>query len=345
MAAEDSCDMFSPRDVRYFHFLVNHTATKNLAAGESVGKYGVFVPGFRWTARCWPNFVHGGVTMVKLSLFVTLTANHRNAMAPNKVVVTHIELRDRRGMPARTTMLQPELARGDCVGGTSLYATRDAVDTDCVMDDHFIALCTVAILDWPPVETPLTYIGNDILDMQDLTDVSFKVEGEIIRAHRLILAARSPVFKAELFGEMVESRASCITIQDMRARTFNLMLAYIYKNALPIIAAPDDDGASAILELQHLFVAADRYGLDKLRQICEKSLCARITKETVLLILEFAEEHGTTCLMLKSRCLDFLDVAENFKEVGATDEYLCLMATYPSLKLEVQNRFKRARLV
>ncbi|KAK3133125.1 hypothetical protein QOZ80_6AG0532640 [Eleusine coracana subsp. coracana] len=284
--------MFSPRDVRYFHFLVNHTATKNLAAGESVGKSGVFVPGFRWTARCWPNFVHGGVTVVKLSLLVTRTANHRNAMAPNKVVVTHIELRDRKGML--------ELARGDCVGGTSLYATRDAVDKDCVVDDHFIALCTVAILDWPPVETPLTYVGNDILDMQGLTDVSFKVEGEgeIIRAHRLVLAARSPVFKAELFGEMVESRASCITIQDMRARTFNLMLAYIYKNALPIIAAPDDDGGSAILELQHLFVAADRYGLDRLRQICDKALCARITKETVLLITLSSSPSALISLML-----------------------------------------------
>ena len=38
------------------------------------------------------------------------------------------------------------------------------------------------------------------------TDVTFDVDGNNFVAHRLILAAHSPVFKAELFGSMIESK-------------------------------------------------------------------------------------------------------------------------------------------
>lgn len=97
-----------------------------------------------------------------------------------------------------------------------------------------------------------------------------------------------------------------------------------------------------ILELQHLLVAADRFGVDKLRQACVEVMCAGVTKETVLPFFKLAEQHA--CLSkLKSKCLDFLDVAENFKEVGTTDEYLCLMNNYPSLKVEVRDWFNRSR--
>ncbi|TVU09215.1 hypothetical protein EJB05_42663, partial [Eragrostis curvula] len=340
MAARDSCYTLSPRGVWYFHFLVSHSATKDLAAGESVERNGTFVPGFRWTARCWPHWVagDGGPTRVKLSVVVT-RANDPWASVP-KVVAAHIDLRTRNGTPARTATTEHLAGGGDCIGGAAVLVARYEVEKDCIVDDHFIALCMVTVLDWPPLAIPhLLDVGSDIRGMQDLADVSFQVQGETIRAHRIVLAARSPVFKAELFGEMIESRASCINIEDMSARTFRYMMDYLYTNAVPPALPPGD--ASANLEARNLFVAADRYGLDKLRQTCQEVLCHGITKETVLSTLEFAEERA--CVKLKSRCLDFLDVAENFKEVGATDEYFGLMNAYPSLKMEVRNRFKRAR--
>ncbi|CAD6219649.1 unnamed protein product [Miscanthus lutarioriparius] len=83
------------------------------------------------------------------------------------------------------------------------------VEANCVVEDHFTAICMVAVSKvWPPLPLPtLSRLEHDILMTSDLTDVSFQVDGETFRAHRLVLAARSPVFRTELFGrrQMAES--------------------------------------------------------------------------------------------------------------------------------------------
>jgi speckle-type POZ protein len=53
-------------------------------------------------------------------------------------------------------------------------------------------------------------MGKDLgalLDSTDGTDVSFVVAGETFDAHGAVLAARSPVFKAELLGSMAAEAA------------------------------------------------------------------------------------------------------------------------------------------
>ncbi|TVU09217.1 hypothetical protein EJB05_42665, partial [Eragrostis curvula] len=334
-------DLFYARDARSFHFRVSPSATRNLAAGQSVEKNVMFVSGFRCSTRYWPNWPHNGEHgWMKLSVVVM-----RKAKKAPKLVTAHIDLRTRDGTPARTAIREPVAVSGDCVGGVSLLAKSDEVDRD----DHLVAFCTVAILkDYTPQDLQLANsIGHDLFGMHDLTDVAFRVDGETIRAHRLVLATRSPVFKAELFGQMAESTASTIEIEDMSADTFKSMLFYMYHSVLPAAAAASadetDDDALGIVELQRLFVAADRYGFDPLKQTCEDLLYAGVSSDTVLPILEFTEAHA--CPRLRSRCLDFLDVAENFKEVASTEEYLRLMNAYPSLQVEVRNWFKRPRPV
>lgn len=45
---------------------------------------------------------------------------------------------------------------------------------------------------------------GQLLESKKGTDVNFEVDGEIFAAHKLVLAARSPVFRAQLFGPMKE---------------------------------------------------------------------------------------------------------------------------------------------
>jgi len=91
-------------------------------------------------------------------------------------------------------------------------------------------------------------------------------------------------------------------------------------------AAADMDEAALKMEVQHLYVAADRYGLDTLKEMCEEVLCATVSVSTVLSNLVFAQERTCgKCHKLKSRCLEFLAVEGNFKEVGVTNEYVEIM--------------------
>ena len=54
------------------------------------------------------------------------------------------------------------------------------------------------------------------------SDVSFEVNGEVFAAHKLVLAARSPVFRAQLFGPMKDQNTHCIKVEDMEAPVFKV---------------------------------------------------------------------------------------------------------------------------
>jgi hypothetical protein len=202
-----------------------------------------------------------------------------------------------------------------------------------------------AIMETPAssVEEQLLDLGHDLaimFDNQDLTDVSFDVGEESFSAHRLVLAARSPVFKAELYGPLAEGTMTSITIQDMEACTFKSMLHYMYQGSLPNTGT--NDVSSTMAQCQHLLVAADRYGVEELKKICEDKLSGNgITVDNVVSMLELAEDHS--CSKLKARCFDFLAGGDNFKVVATSGEYISLMQSFPNLLDELRNAIKIVR--
>ncbi|CAN6311045.1 unnamed protein product [Urochloa humidicola] len=157
---------------------------------------------------------------------------------------------------------------------------------------------------------------SSLLQSGEGADVRFEVGGETFMAHRCVLAARSPVFKAELFGSMKEGTSmSTIRIDDMEPEVFGLLLSFIYTDSMVGVDDDyyyyddddgDDDNDVEMLWLwQHLLVAADIYDLQKLKLICEESLCQYIEAATVTSILALAEQHN--CQELKHASLDFCD--------------------------------------
>ena len=83
---------------------------------------------------------------------------------------------------------------------------------------------------------------------------------------------------------------------------------------------------------QHLLVAADRYGLDRLKAMCERRLAGGIGVGTVAATLALAERHGCS-QQLKSRCVEFI-TGESRKTLDAVME-THLMVNSPSLLAEL----------
>jgi speckle-type POZ protein len=52
-----------------------------------------------------------------------------------------------------------------------------------------------------PKPNPGHHFGM-LMESGEGMDVVFKINGEIFQAHKFMLAARSPIFKAQLFGPM-----------------------------------------------------------------------------------------------------------------------------------------------
>nr|CAB3480461.1 unnamed protein product [Digitaria exilis] len=92
------------------------------------------------------------------------------------------------------------------------------------------------------IQVPPSNLSQDLGRMLDAargTDVAFKVKGEVFQAHKSVLAIRSPVFEAELYGPVGEDNRETITIEDMEPAIFRALLQFIYKDSLP---AMDDLG-------------------------------------------------------------------------------------------------------
>lgn len=89
------------------------------------------------------------------------------------------------------------------------------------------------------------------------------------------------------------------------------MLIFIYSDELPDVheLTGSISMCTSTIMIQHLLAAADRYGLDRLRLLCEAKLCEGITADTVATTLALAEQHQ--CVQLKNVCLKFIAVREN----------------------------------
>lgn len=91
------------------------------------------------------------------------------------------------------------------------------------------------------------------------------------------------------------------------------LLHWMYWDALldfEELTGLNSKGASTLMS-QHLLAAADRYGLDRLRLLCEANLCEDVAINTVATTLALAEQHH--CFQLKSVCLKFVALPENLR--------------------------------
>lgn len=177
----------------------------------------------------------------------------------------------------------------------------------------------------PPSDIHRHY--GDLLSSKLGTDVKFIVGSETFTAHRLVLAARSPIFKIKLFRTSTKegTTPNAITINDMDAQVFKAMLSFIYTDTWPEI---DQENEAAIA--QHLLVAAERYGLDRLKLMCEDRLCNGIIyMGSVTTNLVLAENHY--CHSLKKACLELLGSSTTLAEFMETDDFRYLTKSCPGI--------------
>ncbi|KAJ4788142.1 BTB/POZ and MATH domain-containing protein 2 [Rhynchospora pubera] len=176
---------------------------------------------------------------------------------------------------------------------------------------------------------------GELLESGEGADVTFEVDKEAFRAYRNVLAARSPVFKAQLFGSMMESKMDKITIEGMKADVFKIMLQYIYTDMLPSEVEVSSEMA------QHLLAAADRYGLERLKVICEAKLCDSLDVETAATTLVLADQHN--CGQLKGVCIDFVSSCDMLDAVMETDGFKYLMSCSPLLLKDLLDKVHNSR--
>ncbi|CAM0909312.1 unnamed protein product [Alopecurus aequalis] len=208
-------------------------------------------------------------------------------------------------------------------------------------DDTLTLRCTITVLEELPmptisakrkreIELPSTNLHQqfgELLHSGTGSDITFLVSGQSFPSHKLILSVRSPVFMAEFFGEMKEKCSQHVEVKDMDAAVFKAMLNFIYTDTVPELDQRLEEVATMA---QHLLVAADRYGLDRLKLICESKLSRGISVDTAATTLALAEQHN--CSQLKAKCAEFIvSTPAILDAVLVSEGYKHLAASYPSV--------------
>lgn len=219
-------------------------------------------------------------------------------------------------------------ARGLLVNDTIIikYQIELVVSTGGALSRH-----TNPVKQQPQISVPPPSLGADLASLLDTgvgADVTFEVDDEQMPAHKIILQARSPVFKALLTGPMREGHEGVVTIHDVRGPVFRALLHFAYSDTLPI----DLQGSRLEVPMaQHLLAAADRFQLIRLRCICEQRLCETVEVETVATTLALAEQNNAR--ELKRVCLEF--VSKHLQAVMASEGYQYMTTTCPQLQSEL----------
>ncbi|GJN37617.1 hypothetical protein PR202_gb26591 [Eleusine coracana subsp. coracana] len=195
-----------------------------------------------------------------------------------------------------------------------------------------------------PEEIPVLSFGlqkdlRELLRSKAGADVTFVVSGESFAAHKNVLAARSPVFMAEFYGKMKGRTHPGVS----RSRKWMQPCSRPCFSSSTRTRCPNLTRRRKKMA-QRLLVAADRYGLDRLKLIIARRIALSINSDTVATALALAEQHD--CAQLKAKCVEFITggSAANLHSVLATEGFKRLEASNPSVLTELlKTAFKRIK--
>uniref|UniRef100_A0ACD5ZGE5 Uncharacterized protein n=1 Tax=Avena sativa TaxID=4498 RepID=A0ACD5ZGE5_AVESA len=317
------------RSVRLFQIDGFRLVTKTMSREECL-TFRWNVDGYDWEILCYPASDFDRVQLKLMFLSEARTGSVRASLGcllvhPRKLhnfphkeeTVTHVFMRPK-----------------DCSAKVSLVDPSSLPVPASLKDDYLTVQCTITIIKELPeaaktVPVPPSNLHRhlgELLRSRTGSDITFDISGESFAAHKNILAARSPVLIAEFFGNMREARVGRVVIEDMEAAVFKSMLHFIYTDTVPELDRKLEVVATMA---QHLLAASDRYGLDRLKVICEGKLAGRITVGTAATTLALAEQHN--CSHLKAKCVEFIvSTPAILDAVVATEGYKHLEASCPA---------------
>jgi speckle-type POZ protein len=165
---------------------------------------------------------------------------------------------------------------------------------------------------------------EELFDDMSLSDVILNVRGREFPAHKLILSARSKYFAAMFKHPMKEQSTNQIKMEDIDPDVFQALLRFIYTGRV----------RTATMETMaaNLFIAADKYLLNELKNECENYFRHHMSPDNCV-VLVFHGDLVNPSEPLK-KAAKFLRCFPN--EVMATDGWKKMKQENPVLLCEIQ---------
>ncbi|TVU02802.1 hypothetical protein EJB05_51685, partial [Eragrostis curvula] len=226
---------------------------KRVPNGRWIRSNALVAGGHSWRISYYPNGISGYTAMSSVYLRMD---DARDAVGDDVRVEFKFSLQELGGGPPRFVSSKFVGAFGGSKRkpglGMSKFVSHEELEKSEFFElDSFTICCDFAVLlppngsaatvcsagtpavIAPPSSTGLHADLGSLLETKEGADMDFEVCGERFAAHKLVLAARSPVFKADFFGRAKEESTSYIRICDMNPEAFKALLHYMYTDTLP----------------------------------------------------------------------------------------------------------------
>ncbi|KAI3734901.1 hypothetical protein L6452_14381 [Arctium lappa] len=325
-----------------------YSLAKGMGAGKYISSDTFSVGGYDWAIYFYPDGKNLEDNSMYVSVFIALASDGTDVRA-----LFELTLLDQSGKGKHKVHSHFDRAlesgpytlkyRGSMWGYKRFFRRVSLETSDYLKDDCLSMHCTVGVVrnrvegaKHFSIAIPPSDMGQNLkylLETETGCDIVFRVRDETFKAHKLILAARSPVFRAQFFGLVGNPNMDEVELKDIEPSIFKAMLLFIYSDKLPDSQEITDSMSmcTSTNVIQHLLAAADRFGLDRLKQLCEAKLCEEVNADTVATTLSLADQHR--CSQLKAICLKF--AAANLGAVMQTEGFKYVEETCPSLISEL----------
>ena len=140
-------------------------------------------------------------------------------------------------------------------------------------------------------------IDPKFINNPELSDVSFRVEGRLFYAHKLVLVTASSRFQSMLNSRFCEGNPPVLQINDIRYDIFQLVMTYLYQGGSQNLHVE----ASDVLELM---AAANFFQLPGLLRYCEHRCSKLVDLDNIVSYYIHAKVY--TAVHLLSYCEGFL---------------------------------------
>ncbi|XP_034599979.1 BTB/POZ and MATH domain-containing protein 2 [Setaria viridis] len=345
---------------RHTFKISGYSLHKGLGAGKFIRSATFYVGGHGWSIRYYPDG-HTGKDGSKdfICVYLELMAE-KGCCAAAAVVRAVYDLRLVDQLTEESKVIfkpvTPRAFSGESPAwGARWFMRRTELEASTYLrEDRIVIECNVTVIVAKPegepqaigeVQAPPSDLSADfgkLLQIGEGADVVFKVQDETFRAHRIVLAVRSPVFKAELYGPLKDNKNSgIILVEDIHPVVFKALLHFMYTDSLPAMHDLDGDENKEIIK--HLLVAADRYGMERMKLVCASILSKRLDVESVSDALALADRHS--CSKLKDTCIQFIISSNSMDEVVASRGYKELKRVCPAATVELWEQASKSQKI
>ncbi|KAJ8428805.1 hypothetical protein Cgig2_028010 [Carnegiea gigantea] len=244
MSPDSSCSKSVIETVNGSHHfeIKGYSLAKGMGAGKYISSDTFTVGGYDWAIYFYPDGKNPEDSSTYVSVFIALASDGTDVRA-----LFELTLVDQSGGGKDKVHSHFDRAlesgpytlkyKGSMWGYKRFYKRNSLETSDYLKNDCLLLKCTVGVvrsrMERPKqyrISVPPSDMGKsfkELLDNEIGCDVVFAVGDERFKAHKLVLAARSPVFRAQFFGLVGNPNEDTVVVKDVEPSIFKVCSTHV----------------------------------------------------------------------------------------------------------------------